>query len=107
MSALAITAVVLVSTTFGHNYSIEYLRSLSPAEAAQLTIEQFTYAYNAYKQYAWGCDERMLYVIIYILQLNMYVYIKNNTSKVAPVSRVCHNQYQYSLMWTPIDSLGI
>eukprot|EP01084_Bolivina_argentea_P158396 275920_1 len=75
------TIISIFIITAAYAYDLEYLRSLTPAEAAQLTIDQFTYGYNAYKQYAWGCDQ------------------------LSPKSKACHNQYNYSLMWTPIDSL--
>ena len=68
--------------SYNDEFTLEYLRSLTPAQAAQLTIEQFEYGYNAYKKYAWGCDE--LY----------------------PMTKACHNFYSISLMWTPIDALG-
>ena len=60
---------------------LEYLKSLTPAEVANVTIEQFVHSWDAYKKYAWGCDA--LY----------------------PQTKACHNYYKYSLMWTPIDAL--
>lgn len=61
--------------------NLEYLRSLTPGEVANVTIDQFVHSWAAYKEYAWGCDA--LY----------------------PQTKGCHNYNKYSLMWTPIDAL--
>eukprot|EP01084_Bolivina_argentea_P077573 140760_1 len=61
--------------------SIEYLRSLTPSQVANLTAQQLVHSWEAYKQYAWGCDA--LY----------------------PQAKGCHNYVKYSNMWTPIDAL--
>ena len=86
---LIVSVAVLASITQATIYdnddviSLDYLRSLTPSQAADLVKQQFTFGYDAYMQYAWGCDE--LY----------------------PQTKACKNAYTYSLMWTPIDSLGI
>ena len=66
---------------YHRKHRLRYLRSLNPTQLAETVKNEFVWGYNAYKQYAWGCDE------------------------LFPKSKDCHNYYNVSLMWTPIDSL--
>eukprot|EP01084_Bolivina_argentea_P077572 140759_1 len=80
-SFVNVFVILLLSINGIYSLSLDYLRSLTPAQVANLTRQQFIHSWEAYKQYAWGCDA--LY----------------------PQTKGCHNYNKYSLMWTPIDAL--
>eukprot|EP01084_Bolivina_argentea_P316472 548593_1 len=81
-SFLFITLLIICTILLAQSQSNNWIYNLSTREAANLVASEFRFGYEAYRQYAWGYDD------------------------LQPLTFNGANWSKYSMMITPIDSLG-